>query len=194
MTAAGRKRAIHSWSGTGKKRAESTVLVRVKECATSYRRQGEDAPAELWVPPRRRRTRTSQRTGGGPLTQGELQIEKGEKEYFIELLMSSSTLGGGEVATERPHAASSTTGQPAKKEVAPQPEARNPEKARESKPVTSKGKRRSSGGAPRGESEPDTKTGEKEAGTQSGKESEKWRPSGRGQGIPPDPPGDPGTE
>ncbi len=123
---------------------------------------------------------------------GELQIEKGEKEYFIELLMSGSALGGGEVASERPPAASSTTSQPAKKEVAPEPMARNPKEARGSKLVTSKGMGRNSGGAPKEMSEPNTKTGEEEAGTRSGEESGEWRLSGRGQEVLPDPPGDPG--
>jgi hypothetical protein len=50
-------------------------------------------------------------------------------------------------------------GQPAKKGVASEPEARNPGKARESKLDMSKGKGRSSEGAPGGKSEPDIKTG-----------------------------------
>jgi hypothetical protein len=106
--------------------------------------------------------------------------------------MSSSASGGGEVAPERPPAASSTTGQPAKKEVALETEARNPGEARRSKPVTSKGGGRSSGGAPREGSEPYTKMGEEEASMRSGEESEEWWPSGREQEVPPDPPGDPG--
>jgi hypothetical protein len=122
----------------------------------------------------------------------ELQIEEGEKEYFIELHMSGSALGGGVVASERPPAASSMTGRPAKNGVASVPEARNSEKAWESKPDTSKGKGRSSKGAPRGKSEPDIKTGKKEAGARCGEELKGWWPSGRGQEVPPNPPGDPG--
>jgi hypothetical protein len=45
----------------------------------------------------------------------ELHIEEGEKEYFIELLMSGSASGGGEVASERQPAASSTTANPPKR-------------------------------------------------------------------------------
>jgi hypothetical protein len=121
---------------------------------------------------------------------GELQIGEGEQEYFIELLMGGSASGGGESAPGRPPAASSATAQPAKKEVALEPEARNPKKARESKPNMSKGKGKSSEGAPRGKSEPDIKTGGKETGTWNGEESEGWQPSCQGQEGPPDHPAD----
>jgi hypothetical protein len=92
---------------------------------------------------------------------GELQIEEGEQEYFIELLMGGSASGRGEAASGRPPAASSATGQPAKKEVASEPEAWIPGKARESKPDMSKGKGKSSEVTPRGKSEPDIKVGDK---------------------------------
>jgi hypothetical protein len=91
----------------------------------------------------------------------ELQIEEGEQEYFIELLMGGSTLGGGKAAPGRAPAAGSTTGQPAKKGVASEPEAQNPGKARESKPNTSKGKGRSSKEAPGEKNQPGIKTGGK---------------------------------
>jgi hypothetical protein len=71
--------------------------------------------------------------------------------------------------------------QPAKKEV-----------AQEGKPATSKGKGRSSRGAPKGGGESSAKTGKEEAGMQSGGESKEWRPSSREQEVPPDLPGDPG--
>ncbi len=122
----------------------------------------------------------------------ELQIEEGEKEYFIELLMSSSAQGGGEVASERPPAANSTTDQPAEKGVASVLGAWNPEKAQGSKLDTSKGKERSSKEAPREKGEPDIKTGKEEAGTRVGEESKGWRPGSRGQEALPKPPGDPG--
>jgi hypothetical protein len=70
----------------------------------------------------------------------ELQIEEGEQEYFIELLMGGSASGGGEAAPGRPPAASSSMGQPAKKGVASEPEVRDPGKAQDSKPGMSKGK------------------------------------------------------
>jgi hypothetical protein len=108
---------------------------------------------------------------------GDLQIEEGEKDYFLELLMGGSALGGGGGTSERPSSANSKTSQPAKKEA-----------AREGKPATSKGKGTSSEGAPKGGSEPNTKTGIEGVAARSGEESKDWRPSGRGQEVPPDPP------
>jgi hypothetical protein len=111
----------------------------------------------------------------------ELQIEEGEKEYFLELLMGGAALGGSGGESERPSAANSKMSQPAKKEA-----------PREGKPVTSKGKGRSSEGVLKGGSELNTKTGKEEVGARSGEESKEWRPSGRGQEVPPDLPIDPG--
>ncbi len=114
---------------------------------------------------------------------GDLQIEEGEKDYFLELLIGGSAPGRSGGASERPSAANSKTSQPAKKEA-----------AREGKPVTSKGKGRSSEVAPKGESESNTKTGIEGVGARNGEEPKEWRPSGRGQEVPPDLPGDPGPK
>ncbi len=53
----------------------------------------------------------------------ELQFDEGEQEYLIELLMGGSASGESKVPPERPPAASSVTGQPAKKGKAVKPEA-----------------------------------------------------------------------
>jgi hypothetical protein len=58
----------------------------------------------------------------------DLQIEEGEKGYFLELLMSGSTLGRGGGVSERPSAANSKTSQPAKKK---QPRRASRSRARE---------------------------------------------------------------
>ncbi len=55
-----------------------------------------------------------------------------------------------------------------------------------------KGKGRSSEGAPKGGGESSSRAGKEGPGMRSGEESKEWRPSSRGQEVPPDPPGDPG--
>ncbi len=82
---------------------------------------------------------------------------------------------------EGPSAASSKTSQLAKKEA-----------ARKGKPATSKGKGRSSGGAPKEGGESSAKTRKEEAGIQSGGEPKEGQPSSRGQEVPPDLLGGPG--
>jgi hypothetical protein len=55
-----------------------------------------------------------------------------------------------------------------------------------------KGKGRSSEGAPKGGGKSSSRAGKEGPGMQSGEESKEWRPSSRGQEVPPDPPSDPG--
>jgi hypothetical protein len=89
----------------------------------------------------------------------ELQIEEGEKGYFLELLMGGSASGGGGEAVETPSAASSKTRQPAKKGA-----------VQKGRPATSKGKGKSNGEVPKEGDESSTKTRKEEAGAQSGGE------------------------
>jgi hypothetical protein len=108
--AVGRKRAFRGWSRTGRRRAKPTVLERVRERAANHRRQGGKCSSGASGSPEEEEDKEIMKDGWWTPDLKELQIEEGEKEYFIELHMSGSALSWGEVASERPPAASSTTG------------------------------------------------------------------------------------
>jgi hypothetical protein len=127
----------------------------------------------------------------------ELQVSEEEQEYFIELLMGGSAVGGCKAALERLPAASGTAGHPAGRGGAAEQKAQLQGEVRESKPAADKEKGRSSEGAFKGEDNSGTRTGEREAGARSKEGPKGWRPwwpSGRKQEGSPGPYPDLGTK
>ncbi len=111
----------------------------------------------------------------------DLQIEEGEKEYFLELLLRESTLREG--ATEKPTTVGSKAGQPVKKGA-----------TRKNKAASSGGKRKGSEKTPKGGGGVTARPEKKEANARNEGGPMGSQPGNQAQVAPPDPSGDPGAE
>jgi hypothetical protein len=156
--------------GTCQSASNPPPEVREKQCSTVVRPpQEEDEDAE-----------TLEDSWWTPAPQ-DLQIEGGEKEYFLELLMRESALREG--ATEKPTTVGSKAGQPVKKGA-----------TRRNKAASNGGKKKGSELTLKGESGVTARPEKKEANARSEEEPMGSQPGNQARVAPPDPPGDPGAK
>jgi hypothetical protein len=111
----------------------------------------------------------------------DMQIERGEKEYFIELLMEGSAPSEG--AAEKPTMVGSKAGQPTKKGA-----------TRGSKPASGRGKRKNSEKTPKGGNGVSAGPEKEEANARHEWGPTESQPGNQGRVVPPDLSSDPGAE